>query len=295
MGLEPGVFEERGSGFNGFRKAEFTGGYNLDAIGTQQGGNLLRLAAIVRRQTQLLPAQAAHRLPQRRLLSGHKRGYSAFGQIEQIVHLGAAEGASLGRHLHFDQPGSSGHDEVSICAGLGILRIIQVKNGLTGIDSAGHGGNMIKQRVGQKCAGRAEATHSQSQRHETAGNGRAARSTVGFDHVAINNDLTLTKGQLVHPGTQGSADQSLNLLCPPTLLAGHGFAPVAAGRGAGQHAVLCGHPALSGSLEEWWGPVLDRGRTEYACSAHRDQAGPFGMAHHARFDGDAAHLVQFPP
>ena len=50
--------------------------------------------------------------------------------------------------MELDHLAVAKHDKVAISASLGILRVIQIKNRLTGIDATGHSSHGIKQRIG---------------------------------------------------------------------------------------------------------------------------------------------------
>ena len=73
---------------------------------------------------------------------------------------------------------------------------------------------------------------------------------IGLNHVAIHRDLALAQGRAIDSGAEGAADQALDFLRAPGLLAGSGLAPHPGMRGAGQHPVFRRHPTLAGIAHE---------------------------------------------
>src|SRR6185503_9319088 len=126
------------------------------------------------------------------------------------------------------------------------------------------------------------------------GNGRGARSAVGLKDVAVDGDLVLAQGRKVDDGTQAAADEALDLLGPPRLPAGGGFAPHAIIGGARQHAVFGGHPSAILTLEPRRQPVLNGRGAQDMGVAEADEAGAFGMFRYAPLKNYPAQFRRRP-
>ncbi len=103
---------------------------------------------------------------------------------------------------------------------------------------------------------------------------RGPRSAVRLEHVAVDGDLELAKGDHVAHRAQRASDQTLDLLGPPRLatlgrFAGHPLA----GR-TGEERVLRGDPSLSPAAHPRRYPVLHRRRAEHLGASHRHEHRP---------------------
>ena len=110
-----------------------------------------------------------------------------------------------------------------------------------------------------------------------AGDGRGARAAIGLQHVAVDRDRALAERAQIDDGAQRAADEPLDLLRAPALLALGGFARGARVRGARQHAVLGGDPALALAAQERRHAFLDAGGAQHARIAELDQHRAFGV------------------
>ena len=129
------------------------------------------------------------------------------------------------------------------------------------------------------------------QRHPGAGDRGGAGAAVGLEHVAIDHDLLLAERGEIGDGAERAADQPLDLLRAPGLLAGRGLAPRALGGGARQHAVFRRDPAAPLALEPWRHRLSGGRRAQHMRVAEADQAGAFGMARHGALEADGAKRV----
>ncbi len=130
------------------------------------------------------------------------------------------------------------------------------------------------------------------QRHAGAGHRRGARAAVGLDHVAVEHDGALAEALQIDHRPQGTPDQALDLQRAAALPSLRGLARDAAGGGAGQHAVLRGHPPAARALEKGRHLVLHGGRAEHHGSAHGDARRALGVAQHADLDRGGTELVE---
>ena len=126
------------------------------------------------------------------------------------------------------------------------------------------------------------------QRDPRAGDRGGARPAVGLQHVAIDDDLLLAERGKIGDGAERAADQALDLLRTPRLLAGRGLAPRALGGGARQHAVFRRHPAAALALEPWRHRLSGGRGAQHMGLAEADEARAFGMARHRALEADGA-------
>ena len=103
--------------------------------------------------------------------------------------------------------------------------------------------------------------------------------------------VTLAEELEVEDAAQRPADQALDLLRPPALLAARRLAIAARVRGAGQHAVFGSEPALAAAALVRRHLVFDRGGAQHLGVAERDEDRALGVAREAALDGDGAKLV----
>jgi hypothetical protein len=129
------------------------------------------------------------------------------------------------------------------------------------------------------------------QRHARAGDRGGAGAAVGLQHVAVDGEGAFTERLEVDRGTQAAADQALDLLGAPALLAGRGLALHAAAGGARQHAVLGGDPALALALEEARDLLVDAHVAQHARVAELDQHRALGVLGVLAGEADGTELI----
>ena len=153
---------------------------------------------------------------------------------------------------------------------------------------------MVADDVGAQHVARLHPRHAFMHRDPGAGDRGGSRAAVGLDDVAIDGDLPLAERREIDDGTQGAADQALDLDGAPRLLAGGGLAPRALVRGARQHAVFGGDPAASAALEPGRQLVFKRRRHEHMGLAEFHETGAFGIFHDAALERDGTQIFGFP-
>ncbi|VXC46315.1 hypothetical protein SPHINGO8AM_130240 [Sphingomonas sp. 8AM] len=181
--------------------------------------------------------------------------------------------------------------EIGVGVGVRILVIIEVEHRIALIDAARHRRDLLFDRVGGQLARGEQPIDRQPQRDPCARDRRGTRAAISLDHVAVERDLPLAEQCQVGDRAQAAPDQPLDLLRAPGLLALGGLAAAARVRGARQHPVFGGHPALALAAQERRQTLLDRGGDQHPGIAEADQHRAFGVAGEARLDGYRAHLV----
>ena len=127
------------------------------------------------------------------------------------------------------------------------------------------------------------------QRDAAAGDAGRAGPAVRLEHVAVDADGVLAEGHGGHGGAQRAADEALNLLGSAA-----GAVPLARGalhRGAGEHGVFGGDPALAAALLEAGHAGLDARGAVHQRAAHADEAGAFGVRVGAALQHERAQLM----
>ena len=209
----------------------------------------------------------------------------------QLVELLLAEGLGLRRPLHLDDAAGAGHHEIRVRVGFGILGIVEIEHGLSAIEPARHGGDVVAQHAGLHHVARLHPGDRVMQRDPRAGDRGGARAAIGLQHVAIDDDLLLAERGKIGDGAERAADQALDLLGAARLLAGRGFAPRALGGGARQHAVFGRHPAPPLALEPRRHRLSRCRGAQHMGLAEADEAGAFGMARDRALEADGAKRV----
>ena len=128
----------------------------------------------------------------------------------------------------------------------------------------------------------------QMQRHPGAGNGSAARATIGSQHIAIQGDGHLAHRLQIRHGAQAAPNQALDFLRAAGLLAARGFPVTPRMGGARQHAIFRRDPALALAAQEGRHLAFDAGGTQHLGQPHAYDAGTFRMAGDAWLDGNGA-------
>src|SRR5260221_9875027 len=104
-----------------------------------------------------------------------------------------------------------------------------------------------------------------------ARNARGARAAVGLDHIAIDLQRTLAHFLEIDRCAQRAADQALDLLRAPRLLAARRFTAAARVGCTRQHAVFGGKPATPLALQKRRYLIPDAKGTDYLCITALDQ------------------------
>jgi DNA invertase Pin-like site-specific DNA recombinase len=232
----------------------------------------------------LLRPSKAHGLP----LLGEQLRRPGPRQAQQRHELGIGERRTLGGALHFHDPARAGQHEIRVRIGLAVLGIVEVEHRRALPHPAGDGGDLVLQRVAGHDVHPPAMLEGEVQRDPGAGDGGAARSAIGGQHVAIDGDRHLAHRLHVRDGAERAADQALDLLGTAGLLAAGGLAVAPRVGGARQHAVFGGDPALPLAAQEGWHLALHAGGAQHLGHTHADQAGPLGVPGEAGLEADGA-------
>jgi hypothetical protein len=216
---------------------------------------------------------------------------SATGEVEQRVQLVAAEGVALGGALHLDERAAILHDDVHVGLRRGVLEVVEVEHRHAAADADRHGGDLAVQRRSRERAAADQRVAGVGERDIAAGDRGGARAAVGLQHVAVEGDGALAERGEVDDRAQAAADEALDLLGAAALLALGRLARRARMRGARQHAVFGGDPALALAAQEARHAILDRRGAEHARVAELHQHRALGMAREAALEADRAQLV----
>ena len=119
-----------------------------------------------------------------------------------------------------------------------------------------------------------------------------AGAAVGLDHIAIQRNRALTEQLQIEYRAHGAANQALDFLGAPALLAFGGFAVAAGVSGARQHAVFRSHPTLAATALVRRHALFHRGGAQDFGAAKSDQHRAFGMRGVGAGDGDRAQCVR---
>src|SRR5438105_15399950 len=109
------------------------------------------------------------------------------------------------------------------------------------------------------------------QRHVAAGDRGRARAAIRLQYIAVDRDGALAECLEIDDRAQRSADEALDLLSAPALLAASGLARCARVSRPGQHAVLGRHPALAFAAQKLRDRVLDARGAQHLRITVRDQ------------------------
>ena len=130
------------------------------------------------------------------------------------------------------------------------------------------------------------------ERDVAAGDGGGARAAVGLQHVAVERDGALTERAQVGDRAQRAADEALDLLGAPALLAARRLARRARVGRARQHAVLGGNPALALAAQEGRHAVLDARRAQHLGVTEFNEHRAFGVLGEAAREAHVAQLIR---
>src|SRR5688500_900929 len=114
-------------------------------------------------------------------------------EVEQGVELGAREAVVLGGALHFHETAGFQHDEVHVYIGGHILDVFEIEARLTANDADADRAHQLAHRRCLQTAFAHEEAARVVQRNGSAGDGSGARAAVGDEHIAIDDDLSLSE------------------------------------------------------------------------------------------------------
>ena len=187
---------------------------------------------------------------------------------------------------------AAGHDHVHVHFGARVFFVRKVQQDTVIHNPDARGRNRINERRTLQDARSQEAFERQRQRHECSGDGRGPRSAIGLNHVTIQPHGALSQRFLVCHRTQGAANQSLNLDCPPRLLPPRRFTRRAVFGRARQHAVFAGDPAFAATLEKSRHAIVDGRGANHARISQFDQHTSFRVLDVVRRDEDGTERVR---
>src|SRR5438445_585050 len=126
------------------------------------------------------------------------------GELEQLVEPLAVERHALGGRLHLDEVPLARHHDVEVDLGVRVLRVVAVEQRRAVDDADGDG----RDRGGEGLH-EAEAVERAPGGDVGAADRRAARPTVGLQHVAVEVDGALAEGLEVDDSPERTSDQAL--------------------------------------------------------------------------------------
>src|SRR3954451_22794667 len=134
-------------------------------------------------------------------------------ELEQLVEARAAERSPLGRRLYLHQRAHAGHDDVHVNLCSRVLGVVEVEQRCSVDDPDRDPGDRARERLRQP-----EAIERALRSDICARDRRAARATVGLQHIAVDPERALAECAEVRDGANRAADQPLDLDGPPALL-----------------------------------------------------------------------------
>src|SRR5215212_5702910 len=115
-------------------------------------------------------------------------------------------------------------DNVAVDCRGAVLDVIEIENGRAAHDADTHRGDRRRQRVSIQSALSAQSIDGDRQGDISTSYRSAARSSVGPHHVAVDDDLPLSKQLQVDTGPQRPSNEPLNLDGSAPLLSAHRLA-----------------------------------------------------------------------
>ncbi|CAM2158368.1 hypothetical protein PT2222_40276 [Paraburkholderia tropica] len=236
-------------------------------------------------------AVSAMRDLQRGLLLLDQRADAALREVEQRVEFVARERRAFGRALHFDHAARARHDDVHVGVALRVFGVVEVEHGHAFVDAHRDRRHVVGDRRALDAAGREQFRDGVVRRDERARDGGRAGAAVGLQHVAIEVDGACAERFEIEHRAHRAADQALDFLGAARLLAARGFAVAARVRGARQHAVFGGEPALALVAQERRHALRDARGAQHLGVAEFNEHRPFGVLREMAGDADVAKLV----
>ena len=99
----------------------------------------------------------------------------------------------LGSGLEFDKFAGTGHDDVHVDLGGGILFVAEIQQAFAIQDADAGGGDIFANGVGAENAAFDESADGEAEGDEGAGDGGGARAAIGLQDVAIEDDGAFTE------------------------------------------------------------------------------------------------------
>lgn len=217
---------------------------------------------------------------------------AGFGEIHHGEQAVTGKCLALGGGLHLDETAVFGHDQVHIDFGLRIFLVSEIEEDGALDDADAGGGDELPEGRGFERAGGDHAIEGDGESSAGSGDGRGARTAVGLEDVAIEDDGALAERLQIDDSTQGAADEALDLMGAAPDFAALGLAGRAGESGTGQHAVLGGNPAAATVAEPGGNALLHGGIAENAGVPSLDENGAFGDLGPAWGEAHGAQLVR---
>src|SRR5687768_16806284 len=167
-------------------------------------------------------------------------------QWKKLVELCLVEGSALAGPLHFHEPTFAAHYDVHVYFGADIEIIVEIQAGHAIDDSDADSGDAPAHRRRRHVAVGDEPPEGVVNSHACTGDRGGAGSTVSLEDVAVHANGELSEREVIDHGANAPTNESLNFLRAAAEL--RSLAGRAGSRGAGQHCVLGGDPALTFAL-----------------------------------------------
>src|SRR3970282_1520842 len=167
------------------------------------------------------------------LLQSNQLSYSLGPHGQHGVELLLTEGGFLRRALNLDESPRSGHHYVHVHFGDGVLGVAEIQEDALLHDAHADGCDRIQQGVLLDLALVPEQSHAIRQGHKAGGDRSGPRPAIGLDHIAVDDDRSLTQPPRVRYTSWLSADDALDLRGAATHAPRRDLPGTARGRGAG--------------------------------------------------------------
>src|SRR5271165_2530 len=226
---------------------------------------------------------------ERLFLDFEKLGDALTGEGEEAGEFRVVEGDFLGGGLELDESAGTGHDDVHVDVGARVFVVAEVEHGFAGDDADAGGGYRGDDRERLYRLELDQLAQRENQSDVGAGDGRGARSAVGLEDVAIDDDGAVAECGRIDDRAKGASNQALDFLGAAGWVTLVHFARSAGRGGAREHGVFGGDPAASAAAQKAGYGVLDGRGAQHACVADLDERRALGR--HQVIGGDA-HRAQ---
>ena len=133
------------------------------------------------------------------------------GEIEQLVELSARERCTFRRCLYLNKLAASGHDEIHVNIGGGILGVLKVESWIAINDAHAHGRDDIDHRIRGQSAISNKRRKCEAECDPATADRCTSRAAISVDHVAVDGDHALAQCVEIDDCAQAATDQSLDL------------------------------------------------------------------------------------